>query len=109
MKFIDTGNPHTLQTRRGGGLALIFGLPFLAFGLFIGSLSFGWFPSEGTPPPWFVCAIFGSVFTLIGVALTFGRSGMVIDRRKGTVMYWYGLLVPMKKTCAVSITTTASL
>lgn len=79
-------------------MALIFGLPFLLFGLFIGSLSFGWFPSKGTPPPWFVTAIFGSVFTLIGVALTFGRSGMVIDRRKGTVMYWYGLLVPMKRT-----------
>jgi len=98
MKFIDTGNPDTMQTRRGGGLALIFGLPFLLFGLFIVSLSFGWFNSKGTPPPWFVSAIFGSVFTLIGVALTFGRSGMVIDRRKRTIMYWYGLLVPMKKT-----------
>jgi hypothetical protein len=45
-----------------------------------------------------VTVIFGSIFTAIGAAMIFGRSGMIIDRRKGTIVQWSGLLVPMKKT-----------
>jgi hypothetical protein len=98
MKFIDTGDPDMLQTRRGGGLLIIFGLPFLLTGLFVIGFSFWDPPSGGGGAPLLVTVIFGSVFTALGTALMFGRSGMIIDRKKGTIMQWSGLLVPMKKT-----------
>ena len=98
MKFIDTGDPDMLQTRRGGGLLIIFGLPFLLTGLFVIGFSFWEPPSEGGGPPLLVTVIFGSIFTALGTALMFGRSGMIIDRMKGTIVRWSGLLVPMKKT-----------
>ena len=98
MKFIDTGDPHMLQTRRGGGWLIIFGLPFLFTGLFVIGFSFWDPPSGGGGPPLLVTVIFGSIFTALGTAIMFGRSGMIIDRRKGSIVQWSGLLVPMKKT-----------
>jgi hypothetical protein len=97
MKFIDTGDPDILQTRRGGGLLMIFGLPFLLTGLFVIGFSF-WSPPGGGGPPLLVTVIFGSIFTALGTGLVFGRSGMIINRRKRSVVRWSGLLVPMKKT-----------
>ena len=98
MKFIDTGDPDILQTRRGGGWLMIFGLPFLATGLFVIGFPFLGSPLAGGGPPLIVTVIFGSVFTALGSALMFGRSGTIIDRRKGSIVQWSGLLVPMKKT-----------
>ena len=98
MKFIDTGDPDMLQTRRGGGLLMIFGLPFLLTGLFVIGFPFWGNPPEGGGPPLMVTVIFGAVFTALGAALMFGRSGMIIDRRKRSIVRWSGLLVPMKKT-----------
>lgn len=98
MKFVDSGDPDILQIRRGGGSLMIPGLPFFLGGLYVvGSALWGPF-SQGQEIPWFVTAIFGSIFVAVGAALAFGRSGMIIDRRKGTIVRWYGLLVPMKKT-----------
>lgn len=92
MKFIETGDPDILQTRGGGGLAMVFGIVFLLTGLIVIGLSM---VTSGNPP-WYVPAAFGTVFFIIGTALTFGRTGMVINRRKRTVLEWYGLMVPMK-------------
>jgi len=98
MEFIDTGDPDILQTRRGGGFLIFFGLPFLLSGLFIIGFSFWDPPGGGGVAPLLVTVIFGSIFTAVGAAMMFGRSGMIIDRRKGTLVRWSGLLVPMKKT-----------
>jgi hypothetical protein len=98
MKFIDTGDPDILQTRRGGGWLMLFGLPFLLTGLFVIGFPFLGSPPPGGGPPLVVTVIFGSVFTVLGTALMFGRSGMTINRRKGSIVQWSGLLVPMKKT-----------
>ena len=98
MEFIDTGDPDILQTRRGGGFLIFFGLPFLASGLFVIGFSFWDPPGGGGGAPLLVTVIFGSIFTAVGAAMMFGRSGMIIDRRKGTLVRWSGLLVPMKKT-----------
>ncbi len=40
---------------------------------------------------------FGAVFALVGALLVFGRSGIILDRSRGRVIQWYGLLVPMKR------------
>ena len=93
VKFVETGDPDIMQTRRGGGLPSLFGLPFLLTGLLVIGVSL-----EDEVAPWYVTLSFGAVFLLLGAVLCFGRSGLIIDRRRGTLVRWSGLLVPMKKS-----------
>jgi hypothetical protein len=90
----------TLEIRSGGGCISIFGLPFLLAGLFVMQMPLGVIPlkeSPGTLPSIFV-VLFGAVFATVGAALVFGRSGIILDRSRGHIIQWYGLLVPMKRT-----------
>ena len=90
----------TLEFRSGGGCLSIFGLPFLLAGLFVMQIPLGIIPLEGSPGPLpsvFV-VLFGSVFAAVGAGLVFGRSGIILDRGRGRITQWYGLLVPMKRT-----------
>ena len=89
----------TITIRKGGGVISLFGMPFLIFGLFaISSPVTGLMGDKhGSPPPWFFIVPFGSIFTLVGAALVFGRAGTILDRRARTVTSWWGLLVPFKK------------
>ena len=90
----------TLELRSGGGCLSIFGLPFLLAGLFVMQIPLGLIPMEGSPGPLpsvFV-VLFGSVFAAVGAGLVFGRSGIILDRARGRITQWYGLLVPMKRT-----------
>jgi hypothetical protein len=90
----------TLEIRSGGGCISIFGLPFLLAGLFVMQIPLGIIPmkgSSGTLPSIFIF-LFGSVFAAVGAALVFGRSGIILDRGRGRIVQWYGLLVPMKRT-----------
>jgi hypothetical protein len=90
----------TLEFRSGGGCLSIFGLPFLLAGLFVMQIPLGIIPVEGStgPLPSVFVVLFGSVFTVVGAGLVFGRSGIILDRGRGRVVQWYGLLVPMKRT-----------
>ena len=95
--YKDSG---TLELRSGGGCLSIFGLPFLLAGLFVMQIPLRLIPMEGSPGPLpsvFV-VLFGSVFAAVGAGLVFGRSGIVMDRGRGRVVQWWGLLVPMKRT-----------
>jgi hypothetical protein len=50
--------------------------------------------------PWyylFLLGLFGAAFTAVGVSLVFGRSGLILDRRKKLIIQWQGLMVPMKR------------
>jgi hypothetical protein len=90
----------TLEIHSGGGCISIFGLPFLLAGLFVMQIPLGIIPmkgSSGTLPSIFIF-LFGSVFAAVGAALVFGRSGIILDRGRGRIIQWYGLLVPMKRT-----------
>jgi hypothetical protein len=90
----------TLEFRSGGGCLSIFGLPFLLAGLFVMQILLGIIPMEGSPGPLpsvFVI-LFGSVFAAVGAGLVFGRSGIILDRGRGRVVQWWGLLVPMKRS-----------
>ena len=49
------------------------------------------------PLPSIFVVLFGSVFAAVGAGLVFGRSGIIIDRSRGRIIQWYGLLVPMKR------------
>lgn len=89
----------TLEINRGGGCIAIFGLPFLLAGLFVMQIPLGIVPVKGSPgtlPSIFV-VLFGAVFAAVGAALVFGRSGIILDRSRGHIIQWYGLLVPMKR------------
>ena len=90
----------TLELRSGGGCISVFGLPFLLAGLFIMQIPLGLIPVEDRPEgPLFstLIVLFGSVFAAVGSALVFGRSGIILDRGRGRVVQWWGLLVPMKR------------
>ena len=90
----------TLEINSGGGCIAIFGLPFLLVGLFVMQIPLGIIPvkgSSGTLPSIFV-VLFGAVFAAVGAALVFGRSGILLDRSRGNIIQWYGLLIPMKRT-----------
>jgi hypothetical protein len=89
----------TLEINSGGGCLAIFGLPFLLVGLFVMQLPLGIIPVKGSPgtlPSIFV-VLFGAVFAAVGAVLVFGRSGIILDRSRGHLIQWYGLLVPMKR------------
>jgi hypothetical protein len=90
----------TLELRSGGGCISVFGLPFLLAGLFIMQIPLGLIPVEDRPEgPLFstLIVLFGSVFAAVGSALVFGRSGIILDRGRGRIVQWWGLLVPMKR------------
>jgi hypothetical protein len=94
--YRDSG---TLELRSGGGCLSVFGLPFLLAGLFVMQIPLGLIPVEGSPGPLpsvFV-VLFGSVFAIVGAGLVFGRSGIILDRGRGRIVQWWGLLVPMKR------------
>ena len=90
----------TLEFRSGGGCLTLFGLPFLLAGLFVMQFPLGLIPLEERPEGPLVSALvilLGSVFALVGAILVFGRAGLVLDRGRGWITQWYGLLVPMKR------------
>lgn len=90
----------TLEFRSGGGCLSLFGTPFLLAGLFIMLIPLGLIPVEERPGGPVVSALivlFGSVFAAVGAVLVFGRSGIVLDRGRGRIVRWWGLLVPMKR------------
>ncbi len=107
------GDPDRYVVKKGGGCLMLFGLPFFAAGVAVIVLGvLGKMTSEsGEPPPLFVIIPFGLLFAAAGAGLMFGRAGIVIDKRSGTVTKWWGLLVPFKsksfpieKVKAVTIT-----
>jgi len=96
LQLIQT-DPDILETRVGGGCLMLFGLPFLLAGLFVIAASVKLIPIQGNLP-WYFGIPFGAIFAAAGAALMFGRTGMTIDRRQKTILKWWGLLAPMKRT-----------
>jgi len=89
----------TLEITSGGGCLSLFGLPFLLAGLFIMQIPLGLIPVEHENEPWmrFFFPVFGGIFAAVGVALVFGRSGLILDRTRGRAVQWWGLIAPMKR------------
>lgn len=85
------------RLQRGGGCLAVFGLPFLAAGLFVlcsPLLGIPWKNASGGPASWWFLIPFGSVFAAVGAGLVFGRTGIEVDRPTGTLRRWWGLLGP---------------
>ncbi|MFP5213986.1 MAG: hypothetical protein ACLGPL_11475 [Acidobacteriota bacterium] len=95
--FIQKG-PDRLQVRGGGGCLSIFGLPFLAAGIFMTLMGLGIVPvrSTGNQPGLWVLLLMGSVFVVVGGGLVFGRQWITLDRARGTILKQWGLLFPLR-------------
>lgn len=93
-------HPDQMRFRTGGGCLMLFGAPFFFMGLlfFVQALR-GEVKSEGggTASPWMV-ALVAVPFMLVGAGLMLGRAGVTVDRRNGSVVTWWGALVPMRTT-----------
>jgi len=88
----------TYERRRGGGVFSLFGLPFFIAGLAIIVVAF--IPREvrgGDEFPLYIAIPFGGIFVLVGAGILFGRSATIIDRKKGEVRQWWGILKPIRE------------
>jgi hypothetical protein len=91
--------PHRLQIRDGGGCLSVFGAPFLAAGVFVLLTAAGIVPMRSADDmsrmTWPALLFLGSLFTIVGGVLVFGRSWTTIDVAQRTVSKQLGLLVPL--------------
>ena len=89
--------PGRIQVVEGGGCLAVFGLPFLAAGVFFILAALGVVPLEtGRLPrmqPAFV--LVGLPFVLVGGTLVLGRSWTTVSAIDRTIVKQLGLLVPM--------------
>ena len=97
MRQVTSSNPDRMKFRERGGPRLLCGLPFLVLGLAAVSSPLWLGPREEGYPPWYVGVALGSAFVGLGAAMALGRRGLVLDRGRGTLTQWWGLLVPLKR------------
>jgi len=93
--------PGLLEIRQGGGYLSLFGLPFFAAGVFMILTSLGVVPVSNVNDlggwGWPALLFMGALFSLVGGALTFGRSWTTVDATQRLVIKELGLLVPMRR------------
>lgn len=89
------GDPNRYTVTRGGGCLVLFGLPFFIAGVASMTSPLWTTPKweGGGETPWFVPVLFGMLFLLVGAGLIFGRAGIEIDKRSGTITKWWGAIV----------------
>ncbi len=97
MSIRQTDDPDIMEQRSGGGMLMLFGLPFLLGGCMVIAASLGLVGSKGNPPPLAVAIPFGGIFMTVGIAFIFGRNGIIINMREGMIQTWWGLLVPVSR------------
>ena len=93
--------PNRLEVRSGGGCLSLFGIPFLAAGIFLVLVALQIVPvSNAEEVPlwsWSVILLMGLVFIAFSTGLVFGRTRVIIDRNAGSVVKQWRLLVPVKQ------------
>jgi hypothetical protein len=88
-----------LEIRDGGGIMMLFGLPFLLAGAAIVAPFSGLLPLQLAPDgKWtqFGFVLMGLAFVIVGTVFVFGRQWLTIDLSRGLVVVQYGVLVPMR-------------
>ncbi len=94
-------SPDSLQIKSGGGVVSLFGLPFLAAGIFLILAATQIIPFDNADdvPGWAypMIGLMAIAFTGVGGWLVFGRTWTVVNRATGTIEKIKGLLVPMKR------------
>ncbi|MCX5733688.1 MAG: hypothetical protein NTW68_05120 [candidate division NC10 bacterium] len=92
--------PDRLEIKEGGGCLALFGVPFLAAGIFVTLIGVRIVPlANARDIPawgWPLIVLMGLAFMAVGGALVFGRRWIIVDAGRGTVSKHWGLLVPMR-------------
>lgn len=92
--------PDQIEVREGGGCASLFGLPFLAAGIFVALVGSRIVPADNPQDVpewgWPLIVLMGLVFTGVGAGLVFGRRWILIDKTLGKISKRWGLLIPFK-------------
>jgi hypothetical protein len=92
--------PDQLQVREGGGCLSLFGLPFLAAGIFVTLIGVRIVPLQNAREipawAWPLILMMGLVFVAVGGGLVFGRRWITLDKGRGTIRKEWGLLVPFR-------------
>lgn len=105
---IDRPASGELRIREGGGCLAIFGLPFLAAGLFVLGIVARVVPVSNaeTLPAWGwpVLVLMGVAFVAAGGALAFGRAWSTFDLARHTVVRQTGILVALGTTWQRTLT-----
>lgn len=89
--------PGRLQIREGGGALTLFGLPFFAAGVFLLLSTAGLVTVHSDDPistPAMV--LLGTMFTIVGAVLSFGRSVTMLDLAQHVVVQQWRLLLPIR-------------
>ena len=98
----DLVSPDVLRISEGGGAVSLFGLPFLAAGVFLLLAAVGIVPFDNADQieGWMyaVISLMALAFTSVGAGILFGRKWYTLDRGRGTIVVSRGLLVPMQNT-----------
>src|SRR5512147_2279197 len=92
--------PGVLEVREGGGFISVFGLPFLAAGIFVTLIGTGVLRVQNAAElPWWAWPLLlfmGLAFAAAGGALVFGRSWTRLDTSRHRILKQWGLLVPSR-------------
>jgi len=92
--------PDRLEVKEGGGCLALFGVPFLAAGIFVTLIAARIVPVQNAADvpawAWPLILLMGLAFVTVGGALVFGRRWIIVDAGRGTVSKQWGLLVPMR-------------
>ena len=91
------GDDDVREIKSGGGRIALLGIPFFVSGLFLLYVTLGFVPMtmDGGPLVLAMLMPLGFLFTATGILLILSRHGMKIDRTSGTVVKWWGLLMPL--------------
>jgi hypothetical protein len=95
VSFSIGPDPDVMTRKEGGGCLSVFGIPFILFGLLFMLLSLN--IMADTPYVGYMFFFCGFLFATVGACLAFNRSGLTLDRRRGTAVRWWGLIFPMKR------------
>ena len=93
--------PGVLQIREGGGVLLLFGLPFLAAGIFLVLAALGVVPSSNADElpafAWPLIGLMAVACVAVGGALSFGRSWTIVDVNQRRIVKRWSLLLPLRE------------
>jgi hypothetical protein len=99
-RSIQETAPGRLEIKKGGGCLTLFGVPFLAAGVFVTLMGFKIIPLENAAEVpawgWPLMILMGLVFVAAGGAMVFGRGTTIIEAGRGIIIEQSGLLVPMR-------------
>jgi hypothetical protein len=93
--------PDRIVIREGGGCLSLFGLPFLAAGVFLVLVALQVIPMSNRDEvpgwAWPLLFLMGLVFAAVGANLVFGRRWITLDAGRGIIARQAGLLVPIRR------------